>query len=79
MPKPMAPIRMMPIITISVSWNLDATMIIIPAPWLAATSSAATTVPQQTPIATRAPVKISGSELGMMTWRMICTLEAPSE
>ena len=79
MPKPMAPIRMMPIITISVSWNFDATMIIMPAPCEAATSSAATTVPQQTPIATRAPVKISGSELGMITCSMICAFEAPSE
>ena len=65
--------------TMSVSWNFDATMIIMPAPFSAATSSAATTVPQQTPIATRAPVKISGRELGTMTWRMICHFEAPSE
>ena len=42
-------------------------MIIMPAPFSAATSSAATTVPQQTPIATRAPVKISGKEFGIIT------------
>ena len=54
-------------ITISVFWNRLATMIIMPAPFSAATSSAATTVPQQTPIATRAPVKISGRLLGTIT------------
>ena len=32
MPNPMMPIRMMPMITMSVSVNLDATMIIMPAP-----------------------------------------------
>jgi len=48
---PIAPIKMIPRITTSVCWNFDATMII----------------PQQTPIATRAPVKISGKLLGTIT------------
>ena len=75
----MTPIKTIPIITKSVIWNLDALIIIIPAPFCAATNSAATTVPQQTPIDTLAPVKISGKLFGTMTNLIICHFDAPRE
>ena len=59
--------------------NWRALKMVKPRPELAPSSSAATRVPQQTPIATRSPVKISGSALGRMTWRSTCGFDAPSE
>ena len=46
-----------------------ATIVMTPTPHSAASSSAEATIPQQTPIATRMPVKISRNVLGRMTWR----------
>ena len=69
----------MPITTVSVCRKFFAIMIIDPSPRSAATSSAATTVPQHTPIAVRSPVKISGSAFGRITCRSTCPREAPSE
>ncbi len=77
--KPMAPMMMMPMTTTSVCKKFLAIIIIEPTPWSAATSSAATSVPQQTPIAVRSPVKISGKAFGRMTWRSTCAFDAPSE
>ena len=79
MAKPMAPMMMMPSTTTSVCRKFLAIRIIEPSPLSAATSSAATNVPQQTPIAVRRPVKISGSAFGRITWRSTCSFEAPSE
>ena len=59
--------------------NWRALKIVKPRPALEPSSSAATSVPQQTPIATRRPVNISGNALGRITWRSTWTLEAPSE
>ena len=69
----------MPMTTVSVCRKFLAIMIIDPSPRSAATSSAATTVPQQTPIAVRRPVKISGSAFGRMTCRSTWKRDAPSE
>ena len=48
-------------------------------PVVPASISAATRVPQHTPIEIRIPVSISGNELGKMTRRRIWRLLAPKE
>ena len=50
-----------------------------PIPVVPAKNSAATNVPQHIPTATLMPVRISGSELGNITFFNICHLEAPNE
>ena len=50
-----------------------------PIPVVPAKNSAATKVPQHTPIATRIPVNISGNEFGKITSFNICQCEAPNE
>ena len=63
----------------SVRKKFLAEKITAPRPVAVPRSSAATSVPQETPSATRMPVKISGRALGMITLLRICILDAPSE
>ena len=63
----------------SVARNLAAFSTITPIPALAATISAATSVVQPNAMATRMPVRISGSAAFSTTWRRTCRWLAPME
>ncbi|MNP61022.1 hypothetical protein D3C76_1561620 [compost metagenome] len=69
----------MPSTTTSVTRNCAADWTMKPRPLVAAISSAATSVDQPTPRPMRMPVRMSGSALGRITWRISCALVAPSD
>ena len=68
------------VIQITSYWKyFFATFSTNPIPVVPAKNSAATRVPQHIPTATLIPVRISGKELGKITYLKICFLDAPSE
>ena len=68
------------VIQITSYWKyFFATFSTNPIPVVPAKNSAATKVPQHIPTATLIPVRISGKELGKITYLKICFFEAPRE
>ena len=64
---PMTPMMMIDTTTMSILKNFEAAKIMAPRPVVVPVNSAATRVPQQTPSATRIPVKMSGRAFGRIT------------
>ena len=68
------------VIQITYYWKyFFATFSTNPIPVVPAKNSAATSVPQHIPTATLIPVRISGKELGKITYLKICFFYAPRE